>query len=342
MRYLLIASALALPAPSVAQDASDLDAAGIVEAALDRHILPGYARLAEETEDLAEAAEAGCAADDPGLRTAFHDAFDAWMGVSHLTFGPAEDENRLFALAFWPDARGMTPRSLLGLIEAADEMVESAEDYATVSVAARGFYAMEFLLYDETVSAAGDPAYRCALVQAVARDIDATAMDLRAAWERDFADLMREAGRNDRFRSPDEPLRTLFGALDQGLEFTADLRLGGPLGSFDRPRPRMAEARRSGRSLAHVTLSLSALEELAMILARDLPGTQAALREAFAIALERAETLDDPVLVDVADPQGRIRIEVLQQRVAEIRDLARAELGPALGVAAGFNSLDGD
>jgi hypothetical protein len=342
MRYLLIAVALALPAPAVAQDTSEVDAAGIVEAALDRHILPGYARLAEETEDLAEAAEVGCAADDPGLRTAFHDAFDAWMGVSHLTFGPAEEENRLFALAFWPDTRGMTPRGLMALIEAADPVVQSTEEYATVSVAARGFYAMEFLLYDEAVRAAGDPTYRCALVQTVARDIHATAIDLRAAWEQDFADLMRDAGRNDRFRSPDEPLRTLFGALDQGLEFTADLRLGGPLGSFDRPRPRMAEARRSDRTLVHVTLSLSALEELAMILARDLPGTQAALREAFAIALERAETLDDPVLAGVDDPHGRIRIEVLQQRVAEIRDLARAELGPALGVAAGFNSLDGD
>jgi hypothetical protein len=342
MRHLLIAAALALPAPSAAQDASAVDAAGIVEAALDRHILPGYARLTEETEDLAEAAEAGCAADDPGLRTAFHDAFDAWMGVSHLTFGPAEEENRLFALAFWPDRRGMTPRSLLGLIEAADPVVESAEEYSTVSVAARGFYAMEFLLYDETVSAAGDPAYRCALVQAVARDIDATASDLRADWEGRFADLMRNAGRNDRFQSADEALRTLFGALDQGLEFTADLRLGGPLGSFDRPRPQMAEARRSGRTLAQVVLSLEALEELALILARDLPDTQTALRGAFALALERAGTLDDPVLAGVADPQGRIRVEVLQQRVAEIRDLARAELGPALGVAAGFNSLDGD
>ncbi len=342
MRDLLLAAALALPASAFAQGAPELDAPGIVAAALDRHILPGYARLTEETEDLAQAAEAGCAADDPGLRTAFHDAFDAWMGVSHLTFGPAEEENRLFALAFWPDARGMTPRGLMGLIEASDPVAENAEEFATVSVAARGFHAIEFLLYDERISAAGDAAYRCALVQAVSRDIHATATDLRAAWEERFAGLMRTAGENDRFRSPDEALRTLFGALDQGLEFTADLRLGRPLGTFDRPRPQMAEARRSGRSLAHVALSLEALEDLALILARDLPETHDALQEAFAIARERAGTLDDPVLAGVGDPQGRIRVEVLQQRVAEIRDLARAELGPALGVAAGFNSLDGD
>lgn len=341
MRHLLFAAALALPSPALAQPVQ-MDAAGIVAAALDRHILPGYARLTGATEDLAEAAEAGCAADDPGLRTAFHDAFDAWMGVAHLTFGPAEEENRLFALAFWPDARGMTPRGLMALIEAADPVVETVEDYATVSVAARGFYAMEFLLHDETVSAAGEPAYRCALVQAVARDIHATATDLRADWEERFADLMREAGRNDRFQSPDEALRTLFGALDHGLEVTADLRLGGPLGSFDRPRPQMAEARRSGRSLAHLALSLEALEELALILARDLPETQGALTDAFAIARERAAALDDPVFAGVADPQSRLRVEALRQRVQEVRDAVRGELGPALGVAAGFNALDGD
>ena len=341
MRYLLFAAALALPLPALAQTVQ-MDAAGIVAAAVDRHILPGYARLTEETEDLAEAAEAGCAANDPGLRTGFHDAFNAWMGVSHLTFGPAEEENRLFALAFWPDARGMTPRGLMALIEAGDPVVDSPEGYATVSVAARGFYAMEFLLYDETLSATGEPAYRCALVQAVARDIHATATDLRADWEERFADLMREAGRNDRFQSPDEALRTLFGALDQGLEFTADLRLGGPLGTFDRPRPQMAEARRSGRSLAHVALSLEALEELALILARDLPETQGALTDAFAIARERAAALDDPVFAGVAVPQSHLRVEALRQRVQEIRDVVRGELGPALGVAAGFNALDGD
>jgi uncharacterized protein len=123
---------------------------------------------------------------------------------------------------------------------------------------------------------------------------------------------------------------------------TADLRLGGPLGSFDRPRPEVAEARRSGRSLAHAALSLEVLEELSLILARDLPETQGALTDAFAIARERSTTLDDPVFAGVADPQSRLRVGALRQRVKEIRDLVRGELGPALGVAAGFNALDGD
>jgi len=33
---------------------------------------------------------------------AYHVAFDAWMSVSHLRFGPSEADDRAFAIAFYP------------------------------------------------------------------------------------------------------------------------------------------------------------------------------------------------------------------------------------------------
>jgi hypothetical protein len=42
------------------------------------------------------------------------------------------------------------------------------------------------------------------------------------------------------------------------------------------------------------------------------------------------------------NPQGRLRIEILQQSVAALRDTALAELGPELDVGIGFNAADGD
>jgi hypothetical protein len=44
----------------------------------------------------------------------------------------------------------------------------------------------------------------------------------------------------------------------------------------------------------------------------------------------------------VADPSGRLRIEIVQQSVRAARDAALAEIGPSLNVSAGFNSADGD
>ena len=63
---------------------------------------------------------------------------------------------------------------------------------------------------------------------------------------------------------------------------------------------------------------------------------------AFETAIGRAEGLDDPVCASVSNPQGRFRVEILQQNIDLIRSILAEEVGPTLGIAAGFNSLDGD
>lgn len=326
----LLAALILLAAPAMAQEA---DIGGIV----DDHILPGYQELASESAALSAAARADCRPGNPALTAAYHNAFDAWIGVSHLRFGPSEEEERAFALAFWPDPRGATPGALSTLIRGADPVVEDPAEFATVSVAARGFYALEFLLFDPAFAPGEAAEYHCALTRAVSADIAANSAAILAAWQGGYGALMRAPG-NDTYRSEAEVMRQLFTALLAGLEFTADARLGRPLGTFERPRPNRAEARRSHRSLRHVRLSLEATAELAAMMTGDNPEVAAA----FDRAIARAEALDDPTLSGVADPQGRFRVEALQQDINDIRTLLAQTVGPALGIAAGFNSLDGD
>ncbi len=151
-----------LPVSVVAQDMGKLVTA---------HVMPRLQTLAERTDALAQTARQECAATSPALRSTYGAAFDAWVAASHLRLGPSEDEDRAFALAFWPDPRGATPKTLSGLIADADPVALDPAAYREVSVAARGFYAMEFLLYDPAISTAGDENYRCQLVQTVAADI---------------------------------------------------------------------------------------------------------------------------------------------------------------------------
>lgn len=332
MRIWISAIVILASAPALA-DAPDLKA--IVEA----HVLPGYRMLDEEAADLASAALSDCRPDSPVLRAAYHDAFDAWVRVSHLRFGPSEHEDRAFALAFWPDPRGSTPKSLAALVRDEDPIIGSREGFATVSVAARGFYALEFLLFDAQYIRIEGPAadYRCALIQAVCQDISINAAAILGDWQNGYADLIGSPG-NDVYRSPGEAARQFFTALSTGLEFTSGTRLGRPMGTFDRSRPKRAEARRSGRSLRHVMLSLESTHGLAMLLA----GGDEGLKRAFGTAIRRAAGLDDPVFAGVADPQGRLRVEVLKQDIDDIRRLLAEGLGPSLGIAAGFNALDGD
>lgn len=118
-----------------------------------------------------------------------------------------------------------------------------------------------------------------------------------------------------------------------------DARLGRPLGTFDRPRPKRAEAHRSARSLRHIVQSLEALRDLANAMHDgDLPDTQSA----FSSALIRAAELKDPVLAGVTDPKSGIRIETLQRTVKGIQNAVNTEIGKPLGITPGFNALDGD
>ncbi len=310
---------------------------------IDRHVIPGYETLARRAVELDTAAQASCSADSHDLRAAYNAAFDAWVRVSHIRFGPSEDEDRAFALAFWPDTRGFTPRELATLIETEDPVIETQEEFSHVSIAARGFYAMEFLLYDPQFTAAEPEDYRCALVRAVARDIEANAEAILAGWQDGYAVVMLTAGENDTYRSREEAAQRFFGAVATGLQFTSDTRLGRPLGTFDRPRPNRAEARRSGRALRNVVLSLEGTRQLVRLLAEDSETVTDTLDAAYDRAFEQAKELeDDPVLEGVDDPQQRLKIEILQQNIDRIRELLGTSLGPLLGVGTGFNAMDGD
>ena len=321
--------------------ASADDAATVLDAVLENHVLPGYSELVESTLALRTVAQHTCDPQAPDLRAAYHDAFDAWITVSHLRFGPAATDDRIFALAFWPDSRGATPRSLAELIANDDPIIETSEGFAEVSVAARGFYALEFLLYDEATVLLAESPYGCALIQRVSADIHETSAAIATDWAEIEAPAMR-AAETGRYESAEDALLAFYAALSEGLQFTAEARLGRPMGTFERPRPRRAETWRSGRSLRNVQLSIASLGELAVLLGIVDGADREAIDAALSSADARARGLDDPVFAGVSDPQGRFAVEVLQQRVTDALAVSQAELAPALGATLTFNSLDGD
>ena len=302
-----------------------------IDRALDDHILPGHAALVEATATLAEAAAADCRPE--AVKPAYHAAYDAWIGISHIHFGPIEDQGLSLAMAFWPDPKNATGKALGRLTAAEDPVVDDPDAFNEVSVAAQGFTALERLLYDDQP----DADYACRLTRAVAIGLVRKAEAINGAWA-DHAALMRGAGENTRYQSREEVERALYTALSGGLEFLHDQRLGRPMGTFERPRPTRAEAHRSQRSLRNITLSLTALEALARAMADNLPETT----EAFAATQEAVVRVGDPTLALVSEPAGRLKVEVLQQAVAAIRVAVVNEIGQALGIQAGFNSMDGD
>lgn len=294
------------------------------------HARPGYAAFDEAAQRLTDAGSC----DPQALRPAFQAAYDAWMGVEHLHLGPAEKDGRSLAILFWPDAKGTGARAQAALL-AADPATLTTDGMAQQSVAARGLAGLERLLYPAEPLTA-DP---CALIQVTTLDLARQAEALAAEWGPYGEDLLTAGQSGNRtFLKPEEATQALFTQLATGLEFVADRRIGRPLGTFDKPRPDLAEGHASGRALANITLSLQALRGLAATLSPESGKTLAAFDHAIGLA----QALDDPNLDGIADPQGWLKLEILQQAVHTTRDTAIAELGPALGVELGFNSQDGD
>lgn len=327
MRHLLTAALCLLTLPATAG----------TRAVVQDHALPRVAGFAQAAQALDAAAAQDCRADT--LRPAYQATFDAWMGLSHLGLGLLEEDGRALTIAFWPDSRGLVRRTVQRLRAEEDAAVDRPERFAEVSIAGRGLFALERLLYEPDDDGNGE--YTCRLAQAIAGDLSRLAQEIETGWRTDFADQLLNAGAegNSRFLTAREASQALYTALVTGLEFTADQRLGRPMGRFDAPRPQVAEARRSGRPLRNVILSLEALRDLALALAdQPVPETEAA----FATALQTARALDDPLLAGVADPSGRLRVEVLKNRIEETRAAAAQEIGTALGVSVGFNATDGD
>ncbi len=99
--------------------------------------------------------------------------------------------------------------------------------------------------------------------------------------------------------------------------------------------PTRAEAWRSGRPLANAVGAVTGAYALASDIAT---GPTPLSNAAFAAVGDAAARISDPTFQDIDDPQARLRVEVLQQRVKALKDAIEDELG----LASGFNSADGD
>ena len=167
--------------------------------------------------------------------------------------------------------------------------------------------------------------------------------DVDHAWfgPTGFARMLETAGEdgNPRYFTPREAVQALYTTVTASLEHNRGTRLGRPMGSFEKPRPTRAEARRSERSARNLIGSLRGVGDLADTLAPDgAPDTVAALDAAIA----QITALEDPGFARADDLGVRFKMEVIQQRIEAAAHASANEIGAALGVAAGFNAGDGD
>ena len=320
-------------------------------------IIPGYRRFEMQTGRLAEAATLYCRQPVYGnyvdLIARYHDAYDAWMGVQWLGFGPAKDRSQ--RIQFWPDSRNRVSRQLSNLLADPRQDLLDLQVFADASVALQGFPALERLLFaDDPLEA---DSYGCALAVAITANLAGMAAELAAAWD-PAPGTPEESARAavEALGYPDPAALTseFYQALYQHLEAIVTLKLARPLGeTLEDARPRRGESWRSGRSIRNVHQNLLAVRGVidngdALGFADVVADTAGrndvakALRDALAEAIAKAEDLDGPLEETLADPSLRPDLVRLITAANTARERVAIGVGEAMGLVIGFNSLDGD
>ncbi|MBR0681847.1 imelysin family protein [Roseomonas eburnea] len=356
-RRTFLAAALLVPASAHAQPArTPAPAPAAQREALRRavatHILPRHAAFAEATRGFAAAA--ATAAHGPAqmdaARTTWIAAALAFQGIRHLRFGPMEERDRGFRIAFFPDVRNSIGREMAELLRAADPALVSPEAFARGRVAAQGLPAAERLLFGDEAARLAEQRFRGTLLGAIGANLAVIARDLETAWTRPDAPYGTgmEGTPDGPYRSPQDGLLMLFKSLSGGLEFLAERQVARTLGpSLREAFPRRAEAWRSGQSLALVRASLAAQQELwaaafAPMLAAANPTVARQVAEGFARSAAAAGRIVPSLESAVVQAGGRAAVEELLRALGTLRRLLGERGAPALGLPMGFNSMDGD
>jgi hypothetical protein len=331
---------------STARAAADtIDYGAINTAIVKDHLLPRYHAFTEKTAALVDATGKLCPAPEPSAlaaaRDAFHGALDAWQEVEHLRQGPAAAADTHIRVKFWPDRKSLVDKHLARLMANKNGDILKPDSFAHVSIAVQGFPALERLLFAKDAPASlktGDgPVTPCGVVRAIAVNLHAIAADLEARWTKDPA-----AGRPAKRVTTD-----LFNDLATGLGAAAELKLGAPLGSDGKPRPRRAENWMSGRALRNVVHNLTALQDLYDGLATAKgahigKGEDGLIRHQFAHLIKTTRDLGPSITAVLETEKGPLRLKVLKSDIQDLHELVVINVSEALDLVLGFNSLDGD
>ena len=348
MRFVL---ALLLALAALPAAAQEIDHAALARRALDDHIRPGYARLAEAARGLDAATRTACEAPGPidvaPVRAAYDATFDAWARIGHIRFGPGEENGTVFGIEFWPDTKASTPRTLAALVADENPAVDDPAAFAGQSVAARGLMAIDQLLFDP-------------------------AADAHRGRHLPLPPPRRHHHRPRRHRRPPRrPLATTPGPASSPPPAPPTTRSTSP--PTRRRRPSTPPSPRACRWTSTSASAARSAPGTSPSPAAPRPGAPAArsptssprpracapssrpsssprsaptrprpVLDAFDAALAAAGRVAAPIDVEVATPQGRIHVEALQVALRHVQEEVASHVGPTIGVTSGFNSMDGD
>lgn len=356
-RPLAAVLAFCLFVPSTAAYASEASAKVITDA-IDGFIRPAYGRLVGTTADLSKSMVTLCAKPSSdtlaAARAAFARTTATWSEIEIIRFGPITEQNRLERLLFWPDRKGTGLKQVQSALADKDATATDAATLGQKSVAMQGLGALEFVLFGTAADelSGTSAAYRCAYGQAISGNIGAIAAEVDAAWRDDkgFASQWKNPGAaNPLYRDDTEALTELLEVYVNGLELVRDVRLNGFFGknaASDKPKQALYwRSQSTGASLAGNIAGMEALfaaSKFGELVPADERWVAESIGFEFANAQAAAAAVTGPIDAALADPAKREKLGYFALVTSSLSEQFGTRLSGALGLTAGFSSLDGD
>ncbi|GAA2883277.1 hypothetical protein GGQ99_002970 [Aminobacter niigataensis] len=344
---------VALPAAQ-SNEASDK----VISGAIEGFIRPAYGKLVEASTTLGRSMATLCAAPSDGNLDAARAQFSAttatWSQIEIIRFGPITEQNRLERILFWPDRKGTGLKQVQAALADKDETATDAARLAQKSVAMQGLGALEFVLFgtgaDDLTGAEG--AYRCAYGKAISGNIGSIASEVDAAWRDDkgFAAQWKHPGaENPLYRDATEAVTELLEVYVNGLELVRDVRVNGFLGEEAKAdKPKQALYWRSQGTAASLGGNISGMKALfdasqfGSLLSDDSRWVAQSIEFEFANAQNAVAAVSGPIDAALADTEMRSKLGYFGVVTSSLSELFGTRLAGALGLTAGFSSLDGD
>lgn len=340
MFYRLTALCTALLLTPVAVQAAGADHAAVRDrslAVLDSQ----FAGFRDAAQALAAASVGLCSGDinQQDYTDTFRATWLAWAPLDAYQFGPIEQRGAVLTVGFWPDKKDYVGKGLTALLALPADTLNDAQTIAASSAAAQGLPAIERLLFSDLAT--------CPTVIGISANLSSIADQLYSDWfaPGGWADFARSAGPdNPVYRSDAEFTKALYTAIDFELTRIADTRLGRPLGTFDSPMPKRAEAWRAGLSLDIIDAQLAGIGRL---LETGFAGgvfnpSRVWVLKVIDSTRDRVAAIDLPLDQAVSDPMTRVQVEGLQTKVRYLQLQFDESIGPELDVETGFSPADGD
>lgn len=355
------ASVLGLVLSVLAVQPAAADFNDAIDNAITGYIRPATTQFAKSAANLPGAVSALCEAGTELQTAAFEKAFSDtvrdFSRVQFLRFGPLLDDDRLSRLSFRPDPRGRGQRQIRKLYASKDPSVLSAQSLGKKSVAVQSLTALELIAFDKNTDvvlgrSGENTNYTCGYALAIAGNVAQIAEATAAAWADPdgYSQLLLSAGpENARYRTATEAMEVIYNSLATGITITKDQDIIPALGkSEDKAKPRRFPFSRSGNSVIYLAGELFGVRDalfsmdLKPLMSSEDHWTLDTLGFEFTNAGNYLEALETPLRGTFANTGNYNRVAALSITLSSIQELMSDGVAGALGLAGGFNALDGD